>query len=53
MDQFVDSQDGIVVVAQEICEKIQDDFDAFDFQCSNDVHALFLTESMKHRLINK
>ena len=38
---------------QEILDHIQDNLDAFDFQFSNGVYALFLAELMKYRLINK
>ena len=53
-DQLVDSHDDIVVnVVEEILEQIQDNLDAFDFQCLNGVYALFLDEIMKYRLVNK
>ena len=53
-DQLSNYHDDIVVnVVQEILEQIQDDLDAFDFQCLDDVHALFLVEKMKYHLISE
>ena len=50
---LVNSQDDIVIDTIEgACEQIQDKFDAFDFQCMENIHSLFPTEQMKYHFIN-
>ena len=34
------------------CEKIQDKFEAFDFQCMESLNFLFLVEQMKYHFIS-
>ena len=48
-NHLVNSQDDIVVDTVEgTCEQIQDKFDAFDFQCMENLRSLFPVEQMKY-----
>ena len=44
-NHLVNSQDDIVAdIVEGTCEQIQDKFDAFDFQCMENIHSQFLAE---------
>jgi hypothetical protein len=52
--RLIDYHDGIVdVYVQGTCDQIQDNLDAFDFQCPENIHALFPPEQMKYHLISE
>ena len=52
-DQLVNSQDDTIVDTVEgTCEHIQDKFDAFDFQCLENLHSLFSAKQMKYHFIS-
>ena len=52
-NHFVNSQDDIVVdIVEGTCENIRDKFDAFYFQCLENIHSLFSVKKMKYHFIS-
>ena len=48
-DHLVNFQNDVVIDTIEgTCVQIQDKFDAFDFQCMENLHSLFPAEQMKY-----
>ena len=45
--------DVVIDTVEGTCEQIQDKFDAFDFQCTENIHSLFPVEQMKYHFINR